>query len=148
MAFALNKVMLIGNLGRDCENRFSTDNSFSITTFSLATTRSYKNKEGNWTDETTWHNIVCYNLNDYTKENLKKGKKVYIEGRISMRQYNDKDGNKRTSFEIVAENIILLDPRGSNSSSNSTENSGGGMEERYLDISSNSSDKPEDDLPF
>ncbi|MBI2416857.1 MAG: single-stranded DNA-binding protein, partial [Ignavibacteriales bacterium] len=98
MALSMNKVILVGNLGRDCETRFTADNSFAITTFSIATSRRYKNKEGAWTDETTWHNIVVFNASDYTKENLLKGKKVCIEGRISTRQYTDKDGNKRYSY--------------------------------------------------
>lgn len=73
MAFSLNKVMLIGNLGRDAETRFTTNN-ISVTNFTLATTNSYKGKDGNWQNETTWHNIVAFNLSDYFKENLKKVK--------------------------------------------------------------------------
>ena len=72
MAFSLNKMMLIGNLGNDAENRFTTNN-LSVTTFSLATSRSYKGKDGNWVNETTWHNVVGYNLPDFYKEGLKKG---------------------------------------------------------------------------
>ncbi len=96
MAFSLNKIQLIGNLGRDAETRFTTNN-LSVTNFSIATTRSYKDKDGNWQNETTWHNVTGFNLSDYYKDNLKKGKKFYIEGRISKRDYNDKDGNYLTS---------------------------------------------------
>lgn len=147
MALSMNKVILIGNLGRDCETRFTADNSFAITTFSIATSRSYKNREGAWTDETTWHNIVTYNATDYTKENLLKGKKVCVEGRISNRQYTDKDGNKRYSFEIVAESIILLDPRsgGGRASGDSSPVS----EERFYDQSAPApQDDSNNDLPF
>ncbi|MGE5812773.1 MAG: single-stranded DNA-binding protein, partial [Ignavibacteria bacterium] len=70
MAFSLNKIMLIGNLGKDAETRFTTTN-VSVTTFTMATTSSYKGKDGNWINETTWHNIVGYNLSDFFKENLK-----------------------------------------------------------------------------
>lgn len=119
MAFSLNKIMLIGNLGQDAENRFTTNN-VSVTTFSIATTRSYKGKDDNWTNETTWHNVVAYNLSDYYKEQLKKGKKFYIEGRLSKRDYTDKDGNKRYVTEIVAENIIPLDTKESNGNFEST----------------------------
>jgi len=112
MAFSLNKVMLIGNLGRDAETRFTTNN-LSITNFSIATSRGYKDKDGNWQNETTWHNITGFNLSDYFKDNLKRGKKFYIEGRISKRDYNDKDGNKRTSTDIIVEKLIPLDGRGS-----------------------------------
>ena len=81
MAFSLNRIMLIGNLGRDAETRF-TNNNVSVTNFSLATTHSYKGKDGDWVNETTWHNITGFNLSDYFKENLKKGKKFYVEGRL------------------------------------------------------------------
>ena len=108
MAFSLNKVMLIGNLGKDAETRFTTNN-LSITSFSLATTRSFKDKEGNWQNETTWHNLVGYNLSDYYKENLKKGKKFYIEGRISKRDYTDKEGIKRYATDTIVEKLIPLD---------------------------------------
>jgi single-strand DNA-binding protein len=108
MAFSLNKVMLIGNLGRDAETRFTTNN-LSVTNFSIATTSSYKDKDGNWQNETTWHNVTGFNLSDYYKDNLKKGKKFYIEGRISKRDYNDKDGNKRTSTDVISEKLIPLE---------------------------------------
>jgi single-strand DNA-binding protein len=114
MAFSLNKVMLIGNLGRDAETRFTTNN-LSVTNFSIATTRSYKDKDGNWQNETTWHNVTGFNLSDYYKDNLKKGKKFYIEGRISKRDYNDKDGNKRTSTDVISEKLIPLEGRSSES---------------------------------
>ena len=108
MAFSLNKVMLIGNLGRDAETRFTTNN-LSVTNFSIATTRGFKDKDGNWQNETTWHNVTGFNLSDYYKDNLKKGKKFYIEGRISKRDYNDKDGNKRTSTDVISEKLIPLE---------------------------------------
>ncbi len=108
MAFSLNRVMLIGNLGRDAETRFTTNN-VSVTNFSIATTRGYKDKDGNWQNETTWHNVTGFNLSDYFKDQLKKGKKVYVEGRISKREYNDKDGNKRTSTDVIVEKLIPLE---------------------------------------
>lgn len=127
MAFSLNRVTLIGNLGRDAETRFTTNN-LAITNFSLATTRSYKDKDGNWQNETTWHNITGFNLSDFFKDSLKKGKKFYIEGRISKRDYNDKDGNKRTSTDIICERLIPLES-GSGSYSESGESSSSGSEE-------------------
>ena len=119
MAFSLNKVMLIGNLGRDAETRFTTNN-VSVTNFSLATTNSYKDKEGNWQNETTWHNITSFNLSDFFKDNLKKGKKFYVEGRITKREYNDKDGNKRTSTDVVSEKLIPLESTSSDSTREQT----------------------------
>lgn len=112
MAFSLNKVMLIGNLGKDAETRFTTNN-LSVTNFTMATSNSYKGKDGNWVNETTWHNIVSFNLSDYMKDNLKKGRKFYVEGRISKRDYTDKDGIKRYSSEVVSERLIPLDSSGS-----------------------------------
>ncbi len=109
MAFSLNKVMLIGNLGGDAETRFVNDN-FSVTEFSLATTRSYK-KNDEWVNETTWHKVVAYNLSDFYKDGLKKGKKYYIEGRLQKRSYEDKDGIKRYVTEIIAESLIPLDAK-------------------------------------
>ena len=139
MAFSLNKIMLIGNLGRDAETRFTTNN-LSVTNFSIATTRSFKDKDGNWQNETTWHNITGFNLSDYYKDNLKKGKKFYIEGRISKRDYNDKDGNKRTSTDVIVERLIPLEAK-SGDSAGTTE-----VTESY------SSEPPQvennDDLPF
>src|SRR4030043_1173398 len=114
--------MLIGNLGNDAETRFTTNN-VAVTTYSLATTNSYKGKDGNWVNETTWHNIVSFNLSDFFKENLKKGKKIYVEGRLSKRDYNDKEGIKRYVTEVVSEKLILLDSRETTESSTSVEGS-------------------------
>jgi single-strand DNA-binding protein len=108
MAFSLNRIQLIGNLGRDAETRFTTNN-LAVTSFSVATTHSYKGKDGNWTEETTWHNVVAFNLSDYFKENLKKGKKFYVEGRLTKRDYTDKDGVKRYSTEVFLEKLIPLE---------------------------------------
>lgn len=143
MAFSLNKIMLIGNLGRDAETRFTTGNNVSITGFSLATTHSYKGKDGNWVNETTWHNITVFNLSDFMKEQLKKGKKVYVEGRLTKRDYTDKDGNKRTSTDVIAERIIPLE--GSVNDNNNQETSNGSESSSAPDISEVESN---DDLPF
>jgi len=122
MAFSLNKIQLIGNLGQDAENRFTTNN-LSVTTFSIATTRNYKGKDGNWVNETTWHNVVAYNLPDFYKEQLKKGKKFYVEGRLSKRDYTDKEGVKRYITEVISEQLIPLEGRegGASGSYNNSE---------------------------
>ncbi len=139
MAFSLNKVMLIGNLGQDAEHRFTTNN-VSVTSFSLATTHSYKGKDGNWVNETTWHNIVAFSLSDYFKENLKKGKKFYVEGRLNKREYTDKDGVKKYFTDVVTDKLIPLDSRdGSDFSSNDSSNN---VRESI------ESTKEDDDLPF
>lgn len=120
MAFSLNKIMLIGRLGRDAETRFTTNN-VSVTNYSIATDYRYKGKDGDWVNETTWHNIVSFNLSDYFKENLKKGRKFYVEGRLSKRDYTDKDGNKRTSTDVISEKLIPLEPSSESSSSDEEE---------------------------
>lgn len=140
MAYSLNKVMLIGNLGNDAENRFTTNN-LSVTTFSLATSRSYKGKDGNWVNETTWHNIVAYNLPDFYKDQLKKGKKVYVEGRIAKRDYTDRENNKKSITEIVLEKLVPLEARENNGS---VENYG----ERTITYSEPENPAVVDDLPF
>ncbi|HCY77571.1 MAG TPA: single-stranded DNA-binding protein [Ignavibacteriales bacterium] len=141
MAFSLNKIMLIGNLGRDVETRFTSGN-VSISSFSMATTNGYKGKDGNWVNETTWHNITVFNMSDFMKENLKKGRKVYVEGRLTKREYTDKEGIKRYSTDVISEKIIPLETSGDNS--NNSENVGmeSSAEGEMPPVDSN------DDLPF
>lgn len=141
MAFSLNKVMLIGNLGRDAETRFTTNN-LSVTTFTLATTHSYKGKDGNWVNETTWHNIKSFNLSDYFKESLKKGRKFYIEGRITKREYTDKEGVKRYSTDVMTEKIIPLEGGSGESSVQEETSFNGTVSEPDVQTEEN------EDLPF
>jgi len=142
MAFSLNKIMLIGNLGRDAETRFTSTN-VSVTGFSLATTHSYKGKDGNWVNETTWHNITVFNLSDYMKEQLKKGRKIYVEGRLTKREYTDKEGIKRYSTDVISERIIPLEGTTGESSDAETNNSAESVSNNEIpQVESN------DDLPF
>ena len=141
MAFSLNKIMLIGNLGRDVETRFTTGN-VSISSFSLATTHSYKGKDGNWVNETTWHNVTVFNLSDFMKEQLKKGKKVYVEGRLTKREYTDKEGVKRYSTDVISERIIPLEGSGESTGYSDSSSEGNNQDESLPPVDSN------DDLPF
>ncbi len=104
---SLNKVMLIGNLGKDAETRF-TPGGASVTNFTLATSRRWKDQQsGEWKEETDWHDVVLWrseNLAQY----LQKGKQVFVEGRLQTRSWEDQNGNKRYRTEVVAENLILL----------------------------------------
>lgn len=107
----VNKVILIGNLGRDPEIR-SIESGVKVANFSLATTESYKNKEGNRVDQTEWHRIVLWRgLAEIAERYLHKGSQVYIEGKIVSRKYTDKDGIERTVTEIVGDNMNLLGTR-------------------------------------
>ncbi len=112
---SVNKVILLGNLGRDAETRF-TQGGAARTTFSVATTRRWKDQQtGEWKEETDWHNVVLWrqeNVADY----LTKGKQVYVEGRLQTRSYEDKDTKKKVYMtEVVADDVILLGGRGSES---------------------------------
>ena len=103
----VNKVILIGNLGKDPE--IVMFDNVKTASFPLATTEQYKNHEGNKIDETEWHNIVCWRgLADVADKFLKKSMQVYIEGKLKSRQWEDKDGNKRRTVEVVAENFKIL----------------------------------------
>ncbi len=134
--------MLIGNLGKDAEHRFTPSN-LAVTTFSIATNRSFKNKDGNWTNETTWINVVTYNLPEFLKDSLRRGKKFYVEGRLSIREYTDKEGVKKYFTEVVAEKLIPLDAK----ESMGEERGGHSVSEEYHE--SNSIDTShEGDLPF
>jgi single-strand DNA-binding protein len=103
----VNKVILIGNLGKDPDT--IVFDGVKKASFPLATTETYKNKEGQKQEQTEWHNIVCWRgLADVAEKFLKKGIQVFIEGKIRNRQWEDKEGNKKHSFEIVADNFMIL----------------------------------------
>jgi single-strand DNA-binding protein len=107
----VNKVILIGNLGRDAELR-NTTSGMQIATLRLATTDRRKDASGQWTDHTEWHSVVCFDKLAALMERFgKKGKPLYVEGRIQTREYTDKDGQKRWSTEIIAAEIRLLGGR-------------------------------------
>lgn len=114
----INKAILIGNLGAAPEIRY-TQTGTAMTTFNLATTESWK-KDGKKEEKTEWHRIVVWDkLGEICSEYLTKGSKVYIEGKIQTRQWEDKDGNKRYTTEIVARDMKMLSPKGSSDHSNS-----------------------------
>ena len=112
MARSLNKVSLIGNVGKDPELRY-TSSGVAVSNFSLATNEQWKDPDGNTQERTEWHNIVAWRkLAEICGEWLKKGKKVYIEGRLQYRSYDDKNGIKRYVTEVVAQDMIMLDSKG------------------------------------
>jgi single-strand DNA-binding protein len=111
MSRGLNKVMIIGNLGRDPEMRY-TPSGRPVTTFSVATSRAWNTSEGEKHVETEWFNVVAWsNLAEICKQYLTKGQQVYIEGRLQTRHWDDQEGNKHTSVEIVANEMIILGER-------------------------------------
>ena len=145
---SVNKVILIGHLGRDAETRF-TPAGVAVTKFSVATNRRWKDQQsGEWKEETDWANVVLWrqeNLANY----LTKGKQVYVEGRLQTRSYDDKDGKKQYMTEVVAEDVILLGGRGEGGDDSSRPVSaprsqrppsgGGGMDDQGI---------TDDDVPF
>lgn len=117
----VNKVILVGNLGRDPELKYLEGNVARVN-FSLATSDSYKDKNGNRVEQTEWHNIVMWRgLAESAEKYLKKGTQVYIEGKLQTRQWNDKDGNKRSTTEIVAESYVILQRRDANTGDTSSD---------------------------
>ena len=105
---SVNKVILVGNLGKDPDLRYTTAGT-AVANFTLATSERYKDRSGEQQKRTEWHNIVTWgNLAEICGKYLKKGKQVYIEGRIQSRSYDDRDGNKRYITEIVADQMKML----------------------------------------
>ena len=113
----LNKIMLIGNLGRDPELQVTSDGT-PVTKFSLAVSRSYKSRTGETKDETEWFNIVAWNkLAEICEKYLHKGSKIYVEGRVSQRKYTDREGVQRTSVEVIMSDMQMLTPKSASGSS-------------------------------
>ncbi len=148
---SVNKVILVGNLGRDAELKF-TPSGFPISSFSLATTDRRRDKDNNWQDKTEWHRIKLLgkqaeSLQDY----LKKGKQIYVEGRLETRSWDDKDGQKKYMTEIIADRVQLLGGRGEGGGGRSSGGRGGDDMEHYEEAgggSSGPSDLTDDDIPF
>lgn len=108
---SVNKVILVGRLGKDPEVRY-TPSGTAVATFSMATTENFKDRDGNRQEKTEWHNIVAWRqLAEICGKFLHKGKQVYIEGKIQTRSYDDRDGNKRYITEIVADQMQMLGSR-------------------------------------
>ncbi len=119
---SVNKVILIGHLGRDAETKF-TPSGAAATRFSVATSRRWKDQQsGEWKEETNWTNVVLWRSENVANY-LLKGKQVYVEGRLQTRSYDDKDGKKVYATEVVAEDVVLLGSSGRGES----EGAGAGM---------------------
>jgi single-strand DNA-binding protein len=135
----VNKVILIGRLGKDPDVRYTPDGTM-VTTFTLATDEQWKDKNGEKVQKTEWHRIVAWGkLAEICGNYLVKGKLVFVEGRIQTRSWEDKEGVKRFTTEIIASNMQMLDSKGQNKT-----------DESSLDASANfnSGSAPVDDVPF
>ena len=169
MAFSINRATLVGNAGKDAEVRY-TGSGVPVATFSIATTESWTDKNsGQKQERTEWHNIKAWNwLAEYCNENVKKGKRVFVEGRITSRSYDDKDGNKKYITEIEASTVMTMERTQAgdnggggyrqNNQSHGNQGNYGGQQNNYRSNAPTSApapvpdyepqDAPVDDLPF
>jgi single-strand DNA-binding protein len=145
---SVNKVILVGNLGRDPETRYMP-NGDAVTNVALATTESWKDKNsGERKELTEWHRVTLYRkLAEVAKEYLRKGSQVYVEGRLQTRKWTDKEGVERYTTEIIADTMQMLGSRGSGNSSGSEDysNAANGTNESPAPSSANPAD---DAIPF
>ena len=142
MSRSLNKVMLIGNLGRDPELRYTAGGT-PVADFSVATTERWKGSDGEFQEHTEWHNIVVWRrLAEVAGEYLRKGSRVYVEGKIRTRSWDGQDGQKRYKTEVMADTFIMLDAResgGGGGGGRGAAPAGGGFEPDEIS---------DDDIPF
>ena len=157
MAGSVNKVILLGNLGRDPEIR-SLQSGSKMATFSLATSKRWKDKSTQeQKDKTSWHNIVIFGdgLVNIVEKYVKKGSKLYIEGELNTRKWQDQSGNDRYTTEVVLQGynciLTLLDSRGTNNNTESPLDDSNPIEKNEISDSSKNkleSNEPDDDIPF
>ncbi|MET6998988.1 single-stranded DNA-binding protein [Chitinophaga defluvii] len=150
----VNKVILIGNLGRDPDVQFLEGN-IAVAKFSLATTETFKDRAGKLISQTEWHTVVLWRgLAELAQKYLHKGSLVYIEGRLRTRSWEDKEGNKKFATEVVGDNLVMLDKRMDLNSSDhslphhSSSGSGPGESFPNLEMPPPPLNEPADDLPF
>jgi single-strand DNA-binding protein len=142
---SVNKVILVGNVGKDPEVRY-LENGTAVTTISLATSEVYTNKSGEKVTNTEWHNVVLWRgLAEIAQKYVKKGSQIYIEGRLRTRSWDDKDGNKKYTTEIVADVMQLLGKRPDEGHPSSVS---GEVSKAAVENESMVNEGPIDDLPF
>jgi single-strand DNA-binding protein len=147
---SVNKAILVGNVGKDPEVRH-LEGGTSVAKFTLATSDAYKNKSGELVKNTEWHNVVAWRqLAELAEKYIRKGSQIYVEGKITNRQYDDKDGNKRYINEIVADNIRLLGRKEDSSFSQGPNNPGRSQSDSMPVHPPEEQDHSQegDDLPF
>jgi single-strand DNA-binding protein len=152
MAKSINKAILIGNVGKDPEIKFAASGN-AIASFSLATSDRTKDQTGNWVDRTEWHNIVAFQRTaEIIRDYVKKGSKLYIEGRIQTRSWDDQaSGQKKYRTEIVVNDLVLLSGRGEGDSGGSSRGGGNSYDQRqpaHADDLVQSTEITDDDIPF
>jgi single-strand DNA-binding protein len=145
----VNKVILIGNLGRDPEVRYLEGN-VAVAKFSVATNESYKDKKGDWQTATEWHDVVAWRaLAERAEKQLKKGSQVFVEGKLTHRKYQDKDGIERYVTEVVANSFRVLDRRDSRPGGHDEEPpADDSMGDTSSSMTTSGEQHADDDLPF
>ena len=140
MAKGLNRVELIGHLGRDPESK-SLSSGTSVANFSIATTEKWKDQSGEWVDRTEWHRCVAWaKLADVITQYLRKGSKVFVEGKLQTRKWQDREGQDRYTTEIVVNKMLMLDKKGDAPAGSGTQQSAPQSGQR--------DDEFDDDIPF
>lgn len=151
MAKSVNKVILVGNVGKDPEIKVAGSGA-SIATFSLATSDRTKDQTGNWVDRTEWHSLVAFQRTaEIIRDYVKKGSKLYVEGRIQTRSWDDKDGQKKYRTEIIVNDLVLLSGRGEGDSGGGYTRSSTSYDQRppaAADDLVQSTEITDDDIPF
>lgn len=138
----VNKVFLIGNLGQDPEVRH-TNSGQPVANLRVATSRRVKDRDGNWNDQTEWHTVVCFaRLAELAGQYLHKGSKIFVEGRLQTRSWEDREGKKQYRTEVVCENLKFLDSRGEGGSTSARGGGAGAGSDEGQDFPS------DDDIPF
>src|SRR5215472_5779760 len=149
---SVNKVILVGNLGKDPELKY-TPSGTAVARFSIATSYRYKDKNEQWQDQTEWHNVVAWaRLAEIAGEYLKKGSKVYVEGRLQTRSWDDKNTNqKRYMTEVVVNDLVLLSGRGEGDTAGYSRGGGNNFDQRTPEpepAAATSSAISDEDIPF
>ncbi len=144
----INKVILIGNLGKDPEVR-TLESGASVARLTIATNESYKDKSGEWQNLTEWHNVICWrHLAERAERDLKKGGKVYIEGKLTTRKWTDKDNNDRYTTEVIANTFRSLEKREGSGVPFPTDDSKAATNKTPSDVAKDNTPEGDDDLPF
>ena len=153
MAKSVNKIILLGNVGKDPEFR-ATPGGTTVANFSLATTDRAKDQAGNWTDRTEWHNLVAFQRTaEIVRDYVKKGSKLYVEGKVQTRSWDDKtSGEKKYRTEVLVNELVLLSGRGEGGDGGNYNRGGSSSYDQrtsgHSDDLVNSTEITDDDIPF
>lgn len=144
---SVNKVILVGNLGRDAELRY-TPGGAAVATLNMATTESWKDKDGQKKEDTQWHRVILWGKTaEALKDYLIKGKQIYVEGKLQTRKWKDKEGNDRYTTEVKGDRVVLLGGGGGRGADGGSERSGGADSTSQADPGG-SVELTDDDIPF